>query len=69
LVGQVATDPAIAITASMVFENDFDLGAERLVGALGGSRVGGVIVAAARDAEDGADAAQAMGGGMVDGPD
>jgi hypothetical protein len=65
LVGQVATDPAVAIATSMVFKNDFNLGADRVVGALGDGRVGGVIVAAARDAEDGADAAQAMGGGVM----
>jgi len=67
LVGQIAADPAVAITASMVFKNDFNLGADRVVGALGEGRARGVIVAAPWDAEDGADAAQAVGGGMVDG--
>ena len=53
----------------MMFKKDFNLGADGLVGALSRGRLGGVIVATARDAEGGTDAAQAVGGGVVDRPD
>jgi len=50
----------------MLFKNDFNLRPDGLVGSLRGRGLSGVIIAAAREAEDGADAAQAVGGVAMD---
>ena len=52
----------------VALENGFDGGADFRIGTLGGGGPGSVVEAAARDLKRGADLANAVAGGVVDGP-
>ena len=52
-VGEFLADPAVAVAAAVAFEDGFNERAKLGVGALGGSRCGGVIEAAARQFQGG----------------
>jgi hypothetical protein len=66
LIGQIIADPPIAVTAAVMSEDSFDFRTDLLVGRLGGRGFGCVVIAASRDAEGGADEADAVAGGLVD---
>jgi hypothetical protein len=63
VIGQVAPDPAVAVAAAMALEDGLDAVADVAVGQLGGGGRGGVIVAAAGDAEHATDASDSLSGG------
>ena len=65
LIGKVRPDPAVAVTAAVTLENDFDDIANFLVRALSGGRFGGVVVTAARNSEGGTDRTDAMASSLV----
>jgi hypothetical protein len=59
-------DSTVAVAAAVALENPFDELAEYDVRALAGSRLGGVVVAAARDSENLADGPDAVAGLLMD---
>ena len=65
-VGEFLADAPVAIAAAMALEDGFDQVADPAVLGLGGRGCGGVVAAAARHLEAGADWPDAMAGGLVD---
>jgi hypothetical protein len=66
LVSEFLSNAAVAIAAVVALENGDNLRAEGLVGNLRRRGGSGMIIGAARQAEDGANAASGVAGGAVD---